>query len=376
MGSLAVALTIPTGLLPLLRKVAMRRIATGFSLLELLMVLAVIGLMLAIVLPVLAQARAKQRQATCLSNERQLGAALIMYLSDSDDSFPNGINWYRGGASEIASSPTGPYNNPVNPIDNNSASTPESGSKFSQAESGALWPGEGWAGQCYPYIHNQAVFTCPGDTSLDNALSGELSLSYAYNIDLVDSKVHTAPTHLDPTLQPSGHQLSELTAPSRTIALFEVSHVWVNLNEERYLAAKVNKELPPTAEEEAIGVGRNLSASSNGLDNRLYAQKRWATSIQNRYATGLLAGRQPYDPQATQFVERYGRHQYGSNYLLADGHVVWLRGERVSAGINAVAAHCHQDNEPPLAGCDGVHTNLRAAGTASDEPLTATFSIR
>ncbi|HTG43227.1 MAG TPA: DUF1559 domain-containing protein [Verrucomicrobiae bacterium] len=60
-----------------------RRIA-AFSLLELLVVIAVIGILSSLLFPVLSRAREKARQSTCVNNLRQLGAALRMYCDDHD----------------------------------------------------------------------------------------------------------------------------------------------------------------------------------------------------------------------------------------------------------------------------------------------------
>jgi prepilin-type N-terminal cleavage/methylation domain-containing protein/prepilin-type processing-associated H-X9-DG protein len=57
----------------------------GFTLIELLVVIAIIAILAAILFPVFAQAREKARQATCLSNMRQMAMASRMYLSDYDD---------------------------------------------------------------------------------------------------------------------------------------------------------------------------------------------------------------------------------------------------------------------------------------------------
>jgi len=57
---------------------------SGFTLIELLVAVGVIAVIAAIVLPVFARSRERARQSVCLSNERQLGAALLLYAQDSD----------------------------------------------------------------------------------------------------------------------------------------------------------------------------------------------------------------------------------------------------------------------------------------------------
>lgn len=60
----------------------------GFTLLELLVAISIIGVMLAILFPVFAQVREKARQSVCASNLRQIGMAIALYRTDYDDLFP------------------------------------------------------------------------------------------------------------------------------------------------------------------------------------------------------------------------------------------------------------------------------------------------
>src|SRR5947209_19567945 len=57
-----------------------RQRQTAFTLIELLVVIAVIAILAAILFPVFAQVRSKARQAACLSNLRQVGSAMAMYV--------------------------------------------------------------------------------------------------------------------------------------------------------------------------------------------------------------------------------------------------------------------------------------------------------
>lgn len=66
--------------------------AVGFTLVEVLVVVAVIALLAAILFPVLASARERARGATCTAHLRQIGQALSLYASDYDERFPWGID--------------------------------------------------------------------------------------------------------------------------------------------------------------------------------------------------------------------------------------------------------------------------------------------
>ncbi|NLO06640.1 MAG: DUF1559 domain-containing protein [candidate division WS1 bacterium] len=60
----------------------------GFTLIELLVVIAIIAILAAILFPVFARAREKARQSSCLSNVKQIGLGMMMYVQDYDERFP------------------------------------------------------------------------------------------------------------------------------------------------------------------------------------------------------------------------------------------------------------------------------------------------
>jgi prepilin-type N-terminal cleavage/methylation domain-containing protein/prepilin-type processing-associated H-X9-DG protein len=77
-------------------------IRRGFTLIELLVVIAIIAILAAILFPVFAQARGAARKASCLSNMKQLGIGISMYVQDYDEKYPMGVQndwwdntWYR-----------------------------------------------------------------------------------------------------------------------------------------------------------------------------------------------------------------------------------------------------------------------------------------
>ncbi len=61
---------------------------SGFTLVELLVVIAIIAILAAILFPVFAQAKSAAKNTSCLSNGRQIGMAVKLYLVDSDDQMP------------------------------------------------------------------------------------------------------------------------------------------------------------------------------------------------------------------------------------------------------------------------------------------------
>ncbi len=84
----------------------------AFTLIELLVCVAVIGLLAALLLPVLSSAKSKGQAIACLNNERQLGIACQLYTDDANGTLP-----YNMGTSDIQQlAASGRYVNWTTPI--------------------------------------------------------------------------------------------------------------------------------------------------------------------------------------------------------------------------------------------------------------------
>lgn len=139
----------------------------GFTLIELLVVIAIIAILAAILFPVFAKAREKARQASCLSNVKQLSLAFMQYIEDYDSTYP----------------PT---------MAEGYTRAKDSGDAFPK-QTDASYPGAkyltsffygfqshniSWMDLIYPYVKSVAIYKCPSQVRAPGAAG------YGYNVAL------------------------------------------------------------------------------------------------------------------------------------------------------------------------------------------------
>ena len=117
----------------------------GFTLIEMIVVIAIIALLAGLIFSVMARAKEKALQTACASNLRQLGMATLMYAQDYNDVLPPYQNAYPGILCSIDLPMSGkdPYNTMV------SSDTVCSPANLHYALT--------------PYVKNSQVWFCPND---------------------------------------------------------------------------------------------------------------------------------------------------------------------------------------------------------------------
>jgi|YelNatPaOPRAMG01_1025707.scaffolds.fasta_scaffold17573_3 prepilin-type N-terminal cleavage/methylation domain-containing protein/prepilin-type processing-associated H-X9-DG protein len=144
-------------------------ISQGFTLIELLVVIAIIALLAAMLFPVFMKAREQARSITCISNLKQIGVAVLLYLQDYDSAFPMSRlpdpNHPISGCTSI-----GPLKQPDCMLNGSSIN---------------------WKREIGAYLKNIGVWTCPSNSYAWDGVGDEtniyypknqwLPISYAYN---------------------------------------------------------------------------------------------------------------------------------------------------------------------------------------------------
>jgi len=89
------------------RPAAGRGGASGFSLVELLMVISILSLLVTMLLPSLMNARRLAQKVICLNNMRSVGSAAMLYAADNKDYVPwgNSVVWFQAFLPYLGSGP-------------------------------------------------------------------------------------------------------------------------------------------------------------------------------------------------------------------------------------------------------------------------------
>ena len=187
----------------------------GFTLIELLVVIAIIAILAAILFPVFAQAREKARQTSCLSNCKQIGTALQLYVDDYDETYPCAGNL---NMSIVSWADWSIYSHPE------MKAYPGHHAKTNTSISWAKWGDQyyTWADAIFPYVKNLSMYVCPSSKGSKyknvDGLDGML-LGYAVNGNLYgmgSSGAKSGCDYINDGLV-YVHSMSEINNPSETV---------------------------------------------------------------------------------------------------------------------------------------------------------------
>jgi len=269
----------------------MRR-SIGFTLIELLVVIAIIAILAAILFPVFAQAREKARQTSCLSNMKQIGLGMYMYVEDYDERLPSAFA---------------------------NITCPNNGNLCSPGGAGPI----PFDAQIDPYIKNIQIWACPSDGSPDTwndaqapvwdgkFLGKHIRRSYGYvgNVDTQQSQDNTG-NQPDPNTGMSdwgnGHSLAAIDQPADTLAVVE-----------------------------------SWGIDDAGQSDTFYYDSPWGSLFTNCDNWKIAGRNQPPQGASDQFaicpdfsdVNKHPAkgHMSQSNFAFADGHAKTLRYGQVRA---------------------------------------------
>ncbi|MBN2181432.1 MAG: prepilin-type N-terminal cleavage/methylation domain-containing protein [Sedimentisphaerales bacterium] len=177
----------------------------GFTLIELLVVIAIIALLMGVLMPALHTVKELAQGITCMSNQRTLGLAYVMYANENDTKICGGMARYA---------PTNgipPWVMP--PLDYNSDGSfiemPSGDVSLEQRYNGLR------EGALFPYINDVAAYHCRGDNRLRHGTS------YGQKLQHLLFRSYSLTDYLEATRRQDPKRLTDFTGPSKKLLFVE-----------------------------------------------------------------------------------------------------------------------------------------------------------
>jgi prepilin-type N-terminal cleavage/methylation domain-containing protein/prepilin-type processing-associated H-X9-DG protein len=268
--------------------------STGFTLIELLVVIAIIALLSAMLLPALARAKERGRQAGCFSNLRQVALASRLYMDDYNGSFfHHHEGWVLDDGSQVDTLPA------------SLSGVTGGGMGNSQAE-------KPWIIFLQLYLQSRQVGFCPADLSpRSTTLARDLA---SYNGGITSAAQPP----------PASSELAIALRQHLSVENYLLNSIFTHKSARYALEGVLNGFATETAlstlpNPNIIMFSERNSEALDATDNSDYG-----SIIQDDYDTWVGEAalvRWGSGKYGEQGWIRYNRHGRGANYVYFDGHV-------------------------------------------------------